>query len=111
MTGFNLPPGCTYKMLDDAMGVDSGPCECCGEAPEQCFCPECPQCSEQGNPFCYADYHEQDRRNIPNHGLRFSARQLIGQTQQHILDLKSQIADAESYIEWLMEDAAGRKHR
>lgn len=110
MTGFNLPPGCTTQHIDDL--VADSPCECCGEFPDDCFCPTCPKCGEIGNKFCYVDHEPATRKDAGYpHGMKFTARQLIGQTQQHIRDLKSQIADAESYIEWLTKDAEGRKHR
>jgi hypothetical protein len=29
------------------------PCEVCGESPDECTCPECPQCGRKGDPRCY----------------------------------------------------------
>lgn len=110
MTGFNLPPGCTYKMLDDAMGVDAV-CGICFEECESCICPECSKCSSHGDPNCYVDAEEHlphFKRKSEHHGLRFSTEQLIKHTQQQIRDLKDQIADHESYIQWLIEDKQGR---
>jgi hypothetical protein len=53
MTGFNLPPGCTSRMIDEALGLDT-PCEVCGGLPEvDCICPECPECGAWGDPACY----------------------------------------------------------
>jgi hypothetical protein len=56
MTGFNLPPGCTSRMIDEALGLDE-PCDVCGGSPEvDCICPECPVCESFGDPTCYGGY-------------------------------------------------------
>ena len=51
--GWSLPPGVTTLP-----GEEEYPCEVCGEFPDNCICPECPVCSDAGNPSCY-----------PMHGL------------------------------------------
>jgi hypothetical protein len=53
--GWDLPPGVTQRMIDDAYGLD-GPCEVCGEPAEDCGCPECPVCGEVGNPKCFGPH-------------------------------------------------------
>jgi len=96
--GWSLSPGVTQRMIDDAYGGDEGPCQCCGNDPADCICPECPTCGEQGNQACYAlGPHPKD------HGLQFNSEQLIGQTRMRIAGLREQIADAEYYIQWLKE--------
>lgn len=55
MTGWNLPPGCTSRMIDEAMGAEC-PCEMCGRWADDCLCPECPKCGEYGNPHCYREH-------------------------------------------------------
>jgi hypothetical protein len=60
--GWSLPPGVTTRMIDDAVGGDEQ-CEVCGLDAADCQCPECPVCSEVGNPRCYAEHglkHEDD---------------------------------------------------
>ena|SRR6267154_4781490 len=52
MTGWNLQPGCTTQDIDRAAGAYDR-CEVCGEAVDDCICPECPKCGEYGNPKCY----------------------------------------------------------
>jgi hypothetical protein len=86
MTGWNLPPGCTTRMIDEAAGVYDI-CDCCGKGVEDCICPECPTCSEYGNPKCYKE-----------HGLKFNREQLIGQTLRRIADLQEQVHDAQMYL-------------
>jgi len=39
-------------MIDEAYGIDE-PCEMCGNAVDDCICPECPVCSTFGDPSCY----------------------------------------------------------
>lgn len=52
MSGYNLPPGCTTRMIEDAFGEEY-PCEVCGKFPDDCICPECPTCGSCGDPNCY----------------------------------------------------------
>lgn len=60
--GWSLPPGVTQSMID---GGIEGPCQICGLNIDDCICPECPQCSAQGDPFCYE-----------SHGLKRSSEQI-----------------------------------
>ncbi len=53
--GWDLPPGCTHRMIDEAMGVDQ-PCEVCGVFVDDCICPECKVCGEYGDPACYSKH-------------------------------------------------------
>jgi hypothetical protein len=46
--GWSYPPGVTSLPWDH-----EGPCEVCGKSIDICICPECPVCSEHGNPKCY----------------------------------------------------------
>jgi len=96
--GWDLPPGVTQRMIDEAAGHDGAPCECCGLDPAECICPECPVCHETGRPNCYSARHVTD-----NHGLEFNREQLMGQTRLRIEDLKQQLADAEYSLQWMEE--------
>lgn len=55
MTGWNLPPGCTIRMIDEATGVGE-PCAVCGQDEDDCCCPECPICGGIGDQFCYEQH-------------------------------------------------------
>ena len=65
MAGFNLPESTgpndeeapwNKPCNSDRHTLDGDPyCEVCGEWPEDCNCPECPLCSEVGNPSCYQE--------------------------------------------------------
>ena len=48
-SGWNMPPGCFH-----VPGDEDYPCEICGNSVDDCVCPECPKCSEYGNPKCYS---------------------------------------------------------
>jgi hypothetical protein len=50
-----LPPGCSIRDLDDAMGVNNH-CEVCGSWVDNCICSECPVCEEAGNLICYSQH-------------------------------------------------------
>jgi hypothetical protein len=52
---FNLPPGTTSRMIDEAAGVEC-PCDMCGHSVDDCVCPECKCCGTLGDPACYRDH-------------------------------------------------------
>jgi hypothetical protein len=88
--GWDLPPGCTLRHIEEAMGTEE-PCQCCGMDPADCICPECPHCGEQGNPKCYG-------QDGTAHGLIYNRDQLMGQSRMRIAMLKEQIQDEEQYL-------------
>ena len=49
--GWSYPPGCSGPPDDD-----EAPCQVCGNAVDNCICPECPQCGGQGDPMCYQQH-------------------------------------------------------
>jgi hypothetical protein len=53
--GWDLPPGVTSRMIDEAAGIYDQ-CEVCGLEVGDCICPECPECGEVGNPDCYENH-------------------------------------------------------
>lgn len=64
--GWDLPPGCTMRDIENAFGAEE-PCATCGEFVDACICPACPVCGEVGDLGCYAV-----------HGLQFTEAQLAG---------------------------------
>jgi hypothetical protein len=94
--GWDLPPGCTHKQIEEAMG-DDRPCECCGNDPADCVCPECPVCGSTGNGECYAE---------GGHDLRYNREQLIGQAKMRIEEMRYLIQEEEQYIEHLKDDGS-----
>ena len=78
-------------MIDEAYGSE-GPCECCGNDPADCICPECPTCGAQGDSRCY------DAPVNGGHNLRYNRDQRIGRAKLKIYMLQQQIADEEQYI-------------
>lgn len=68
MTGWNMPPGCTYAHLDAAFA--EAPCVMCGRWADDCLCPECPTCGSLGEPHCYV-----------KHGLVCSAIQIASKAE------------------------------
>jgi hypothetical protein len=87
VTGFNLPPGVTTRMIDEAAGADQ-PCEVCGHFVDDCICPECEQCGQIGDPACYGPgpcdcgpvKHWECNAGCkkPNHGLVRTQAQIDG---------------------------------
>jgi hypothetical protein len=63
--GWDLPPGCSHRDIEEACG-GGNPCEVCGEFEDDCICPECPECNSVGDPLCYKQ-----------HGLKRSENQII----------------------------------
>jgi len=72
MTGWNMPPGCNYRDIDAALGLDQ-PCEVCGKLEEDCICPECPVCHAHGDPKCYE-----------HHGLVRTEEQIDSLEEMHV---------------------------
>jgi hypothetical protein len=102
--GRDLPPGCTLKHIEDAYGGE-GPCECCGNDPADCICPECPICGEQGHPDCYIPVGETPMGMHPSraHGMEYNREQRIGQCKMRIAALKEQIQGEEMALEYLQQ--------
>jgi hypothetical protein len=94
--GWDLPPGVTQRMIDEQCGGDEGPCECCGNDPADCVCPECPVCGSQGDPKCYKDTSE-----FGPHHLQYSREQRMGQARMRIAILKEQIQDEELFLAYM----------
>lgn len=66
---------------------DEGPCDLCGNAVDNCKCPECRECGSVGDPRCYQE-----------HGLPFTQQQLLSRCERLEFDL-SQMA----FVEWEQE--------
>jgi hypothetical protein len=92
MTGWNLPPGCSTRHIEDAFGSEA-PCDVCGLWCEECICPECPVCQTYGDPKCYEE-----------HGMRRSKAQIDSldeKTAEHLADLK---AENRAYEQMWLDD-------
>jgi hypothetical protein len=74
--GWSYPPGAANDPNAPYNQTDQ-PCEVCGKFPDNCICPECPNCGAYGDPHCYdnhglvrteaqtcsyAEYEEQQRQ-------------------------------------------------
>jgi hypothetical protein len=103
MTGFNLPPGVTSAMIEDALGTDQ-PCAVCGQWEDYCICPECPVCGGIGDPYCYSDHDP----NAPRSVDRTRDRGSYG-TLSHGLfrSLGQVVLLAEEERQWKLENAIG----
>lgn len=111
MAVFNLPPGCSVRDIENAMGHEE-PCLCCGNMPDDCICPEC-ICGDAGNPKCYevtevpafgdAPGTEQIRSccvgkfRLP--ALKYNRRQRLGQLQRQLEYLGDWIAEQNAFID------------
>ena len=96
----NLPPGVTNAMIE-AHFADA-PCEMCGHYPDDCICPECPVCQEQGNPDCY--------HSITGHGLIESLDQRIEKAKSILYNLQDKVADQQQYIDMLEDEKAHQEN-
>jgi hypothetical protein len=90
-------------MIEEAAGVDQ-PCAVCCMDPADCICPECPTCSAQGDPKCYAE-----------HGLKLNRDQAIYRQRMVVfmiaqrLDEEKQalaVYETSEYAEWELDDVA-----
>lgn len=89
--GWDLPPGCTHRMIDEAAGVGL-PCAVCCRDTDVCVCTECPRCGETGNPNCYKE-----------HGLMLNKQQVIGRQQAYVNRMQDAVSDAQQFLAYLEE--------
>jgi hypothetical protein len=92
--GWDLPPGCTQRHIDEACGGE-GPCECCGNSVDACICPQCLVCEAQGDPDCYIGDAVEEAH------LKYTNAQLVGQTERRILELEQQLSEEHDALEVL----------
>lgn len=85
--GWDLPPGVTNKMIDEAYGQE-GPCPVCCKSVDLCLCPECTTCGEQGNPRCYKD-----------HGLKLNKEQAVARQEARLVVIRERLSDEEIALE------------
>lgn len=71
--GWDLPPGVSVR---DLPGYDETPCAVCGNWADDCICPECPTCGQQGDPNCYVEEIPCVPKSKENHGLHLSQEQV-----------------------------------
>ena len=70
-------------------------CDVCGLLVDDCVCPLCPLCDDQGNPACY---QEVDLGVCGGLYGKETTAQKIGKAEAQIKELQSQIADLGEYI-------------
>ena len=92
--GWDLPPGCTHKMIDEQFGQE-GPCEICGKSTDLCICPECTVCESQGEVKCYKE-----------HGLKLSREQMVSRSEARMSFLQDLVADEGMYHDYLVDGGA-----
>jgi hypothetical protein len=98
MTGFNLPPGCSTRDIDEAAGVER-PCAVCAKSVDNCVCQECSMCKEVGNPHCYKPASAADRKA---HGLRLSREQVIGRSEARMARLHEMMTDEGQALDYIV---------
>jgi hypothetical protein len=68
-------------MIDEQ--CEEGPCAVCAASIDDCVCPECPTCGEQGRPRCYAPkiqdlkMRQGELIGLSGHGLKLSREQAV----------------------------------
>ena len=91
--GWSYPPGCNSVPGDEPVF-----CEVCGLI-DDCICPECPICHEQGNPKCYKE-----------HGMIKNKAQQIAYQEFVVADLKQQWQEAEQCLSYLKDEGTNHEH-
>ena len=94
--GWSYPAGCSGPPDEY-----EGPCEVCGNAVDDCICPECPTCGEQGNPDCYYVGDEPCQ-----HGLILNEQQIAGRTDAEKREREAADACAAEAAYWSSPDRA-----
>ena len=95
--GWDLPPGCTHRMIDEAAGVEQ-PCAVCCKLVDDCICPACDACGEQGNPACYTTGHE----NYRGH-LALTREQVIARTEARMTRISDMLAEEAQALDYLKD--------
>lgn len=71
------------------------PCEVCGSFTDNCVCPVCPTCHEQGNPRCYLP------PSLNPCNMKLNKAQLQSRAEAEIRLLREKITDHGAYLDWL----------
>lgn len=79
--GWDLPPGCTMRQIEEQAG-DHIPCAVCGRWPDDCICPECPDCHSVGDPFCYDIGHGSDQPLLQRNEAQIIGERLLAEAIQ-----------------------------
>ena len=95
--GWSLPPGVSHRDIDEAAGAE-GPCAVCCRPVDDCKCPECPRCGEQGNERCYRDTKVDSR----GHGMRLNREQVAGRTTARVAVLRQRLLDEEQALSYIV---------
>ena len=115
--GWSYPPGAAGDPNAPWNQTDEGPCAVCANGVEDCCCPECPVCGEQGNPKCYSTptkFHKGEGFTVgEGHGLRLNKEQALSRQRAVIYQAKQRVQDEEmayaameesSVTEWDLDD-------
>ena len=94
MFGWSYPPGAAGDP-NAPWNQEDGPCAVCCKSVEDCICPECPTCGEQGNPACYHDMEEHTKP------LKLSREQVISRLQVRISEMHTRLAEEEIYLDYV----------
>jgi hypothetical protein len=90
MSDSNLPPGLFNAMIEAQC---EGPCAVCANAVEDCCCPECSVCGEQGNPKCYEARAEGSGFVMGGHGLKLNKEQALSRQRGVIRAAEGRLFD------------------
>jgi hypothetical protein len=97
--GWSYPPGAANDPNAPYNQTDDVPCAVCCKVPDQCICPECPQCSEQGNAKCYTAM----RRGTEGHGMKLTREQAISRGEAEVKRAQDALHDAECALNFLKD--------
>jgi hypothetical protein len=92
--GWSYPPGAANDPNAPYNQDDDGPCAVCCKCVTDCICPECPVCSETGNPKCY----------LEEHGLKLTREQAISRAECSARIAKQNWQEAEMAVEYLKQE-------
>lgn len=102
LLGWSMPPGCSR-----VPGDEEGPCAVCAKWPDDCVCPECVVCGEQGNPQCYATSPIDEKDPIGmrhtmalwrGHGLKLTREQIAGRVEARLAAQRAEVVELERQL-------------
>src|SRR5262249_46932882 len=116
--GWDLPPGVTSRMIDEAFGGGDPPCEVCGMAVDDCLCPECPQCGSVGDVRCYRSIAcDRTKPRGPydtdtgDHGLEFTPEQIEARERARAWEAEQARIDAAQGDAMFLDAVFGMQYR
>src|SRR5262245_65324906 len=103
--GWSLPPGAASDP-NAPWNQEDGPCAVCCKHIDDCCCPECPTCQQQGEPSCYMKCFDEKGNACEPHIAKLSHAQILAREECRIALRQDQVQERKLGLEYLREHDA-----